>query len=276
MAKIGFIGTGNMGQILIEAFLKAGALGTDDIFIYNRTHAKARQLAARHPGIHIAPNNRTLVENSEIILICVKPLEYGNVLDDIQDVVQPEHLVISITSPVLIRDIEERIPAKVAKVVPSITNSVLCGAALVMFGSRLTSDDRKTLFRLFRHISRPIEINEAHVRVSSDLASCAPAFLCLLMQRFAESASDVAGIPRETAVSLVNEMILGVGKLLTEGGFSLESLQERVAVPGGVTRDGLNVLDQELGTVFQQLFHMTQHKHEKDLQHVQRMFYEHT
>lgn len=276
MTKIGFIGTGSMGQILIEAFLKSCTLEPAEIVIHNRTRSKAEQLVEYYPGMSVAQNNVELVKESDIFFICVKPLEYGNVLDEIKDVVRRDQIVVSITSPVKISDIEERLAGKVAKIVPSITNSVLCGASLFMYGSRLTSADRHTLFDLFSQISRPIEIKEEHVRVSSDLASCAPAFLSLLMQRFADSAREVAGIPQETAVSLVNEMILGVGKLLTEGGFTLETLQERVAVPGGVTRDGLDVLDQELGTVFNELLHMTQRKHEKDLQHVQRMFYEHT
>lgn len=275
MSKVGFIGTGSMGRILIEAFLKSGALEPADIVISNRTKRKAERLAELYPGIRLADTNADLIKDSDICLICVKPLEYGGVLDEIKDVLRDDHLVISITSPVMLRDMEARIPCKIAKIVPSITNAALYGASLCMYGSRLTAEDRKKLFNLFRRISRPIEIKEEHIRVASDLASCGPAFLSFLMQRLAQAATEVAEIPEETAVQLVDEMIYGVGKLLTEGGFTLQSLQNRVAVPGGVTRDGLDILENRIGNVFDELLQMTQQKHIMDRHRIQRMFEEH-
>ena len=261
-----------MGQILVDAFIKSAALLPSDIVISNRTRQKAERLAQHYPGMRVAIDNVDLVKDCDVFFICVKPLEYGHVLDQIRDATRPEQLVISITSPVMLRDIEARIPAKVAKIVPSITNLALCGASLFMYGSRLNLEDRQRLHRLFQQISRPVEVQEAHVRVSSDLASCAPAFLSFLMERLVNAAVEVTNIPRKTAESLVSEMIVGVGQLLTEAGFTLDTLQERVAVPGGVTRDGLDLLDREIGTAFNDLLQLTQQKHEKDLLHVAHMF----
>ena len=54
---------------------------------------------------------------SDCFFLCVKPREFRKVLEEIRDVVREEQVVVSITSPVMVRDLEEWLPAKVAKVV---------------------------------------------------------------------------------------------------------------------------------------------------------------
>ncbi len=48
--KVGFIGTGSMGSILIEAFIQSGALNPEDIIASNRTASKVERLAAAYPA----------------------------------------------------------------------------------------------------------------------------------------------------------------------------------------------------------------------------------
>ncbi len=271
MTTVGFIGVGSMGKLLVEALLKAGALEPSDVVVSNRTVRKAERFAEHYPGMRVAPNNVDLAKECDVIVLCVKPLEYGSVLAELKPYVADNQLVISITSPVLLSDIEQKISAKVVKVIPSVTNFALTGTSLVMYGSRLEPRERQNVSRLFGYISRPVEIDERDVRVASDLASCAPAFLSFLMQRLVEEATAVAGISTETAALIVGEMIRGVGQLVTDGGFTLTSLQERVAVPGGVTREGIDLLEREVGTVFAQLLQLTQQKHAHDISAVKQV-----
>jgi competence protein ComER len=49
--NVGFIGTGTMGSLLIEAFIASGALLPTQIVISNRTFAKAQALANRFSGL---------------------------------------------------------------------------------------------------------------------------------------------------------------------------------------------------------------------------------
>lgn len=271
MSKIGFIGTGSMGQILIDAFIRSGALQPENVIVYNRTRQKAEQVASRHSGVTVAPNNNELVQVSHLFFLCVKPSDYGRVLDEIHAAVRPDHLVVTITSPVSIADVSSQVSGKVAKVIPSITNAVHSGTSLVMFGPRLTPTDREQLLSLFRAISQPVEIDERHVRVASDLASCGPAFLSYIAEQLVRAAVQVTQLPEETACSLVSHMIFGTGKLLTEGHFTLASLQKRVAVPGGVTREGIDFLEKGIGTVFHELLQLTQKKHVTDRERVSQL-----
>lgn len=269
----GVIGTGSMGRILVEAWIRSGKLQPSELLLSNRTRAKAERLADEFPGLRVAADNREVARKSDCFFLCVKPGEFRKVLEEIRDVIREEQIVVSITSPVMVRDLEEWLPAKVAKVVPSITNAVCSGNSLFIPGSRLNREDREQLWDLFSAISRPLLVDEEHTRIASDLACCGPAFLANLMEQMADAAVEETDLPREAAVSLVTRMAQGLGRLLTEGNFTLKSLQERVAVPGGITREGLHLLERDTGTLFHDLFRLTHDKYHEDINKVQQSLF---
>jgi competence protein ComER len=266
MMIAGFIGTGSMGRILIEAFIQSGALNPKQIIASNRTPDKVEQLAKQYPGLERAESNIDVASKSDLIFLCIKPGEFKKVIDEIQMAVLPTQIVVSITSAVLISHLERLLPAKISKVIPSITNFVLSGAALCMYGSRIEPEDQVLLEHLFAYISSPIRISEEHTRISSDLSSCGPAFLSFLIQCFIDAAVEETGIPYAEARHLASEMALGTGKLLTTGGFTPAALQQRVCVPGGVTAEGISILQSELQGVFNRVVQATHAKYKEDLE----------
>ncbi|TXK84067.1 late competence protein ComER [Paenibacillus sp. N3.4] len=264
--KAGFIGTGSMGSILIEAFIHSGAFNPEQIMASNRTIQKVERLAETYPGLQVARSNREVVIDSDLIFLCVKPSEFKQVINEIKEDVLPSQMLVSITSPVLIRHLEGILPAKISKIIPSITNYVLSGATLCIHGNRMQPEDKEWLENILAHISSPIRVSESYTRISSDLSSCGPAFLASFIQSFIQSAVEETGISMEEATLLASEMTLGTGKLLTTGGFDPISLQKRVSVPGGITAEGLRILESELSGVFKQVIQATHTKYEEDLE----------
>lgn len=271
--RVGFIGTGSMGSMLIETFIRSGALNPGNMVVTNRTIAKAERLAASYPGLQTARSNKEAATHADLLFICVKPLEFKNVIDEIQALMTPQQTIVSITSPVLIRHLEDRLPCKIAKVIPSITNQVLSGATLCIYGDRMMPEDQERLENLLSYVSAPIRVSEEYTRISSDLSSCGPAFLAFFIQKYIEAAVSATGISEKEAVQLASEMTLGTGKLLTTGGFTPAALQQRVAVPGGITEEGLRIMEKELCSVFYDLIRTTHAKYEEDLEKVEALFF---
>lgn len=270
--KVGFIGTGSMGTTLIDALIQSGAVTPEQVIASNRTMDKVQRLASQHPGLQVSPSNAETVRISDIVFLCVKPLEFKPVLEEIQHAARPDLILVSITSPVLLEHLERQLPCKVAKIIPSITSYVRSGASLCMYGSRIQTEDRELLERLMSSISLPLPIDEKYTRISSDLSSCGPAFIAFFLQRWIDAATEATGIGRDEASRLACEMLLGTGKLLTEGGFTPEQLQQRVAVPGGITAEALRLMNEELADMFHQLIHVTHAKYEEDLEKVHSQF----
>ncbi|NIK77356.1 competence protein ComER [Paenibacillus castaneae] len=270
--NVGFIGTGTMGSLLIEAFIASGALSPTEVAISNRTFAKAQALANRYSGMRAEFTNAGAAAGCDIIFLCVKPLEFKSAVDDIKSVIKPQQIVVSITSPVLISHLEGELNCKVAKVIPSITNYVWSGASLCIYGQSIQEEDKEQLEALLSHISEPLRIDESYTRIVSDLSSCGPAFISFLLEQFVDAAVEETGIGRDEALRVASAMLLGTGMLLTEGGLTPAQIQERVAVPGGITAKALNLLRSETEGVFAELIRTTHAKFNEDLAKVSIAF----
>lgn len=263
--KVGFIGAGSMGSLLVGAFVKAGAMLPEDITVSSRTPSKTAAMARRYPGLRPASSNGEAARGSDLLFLCVKPSDFRAVLTDIAPEVRPGQIVVSITSAVKLAQLESLLPCKIVKMIPSIVNAACAGSTLVMWGSRLDEGDRGLLTELFASISRPVVIREDDVRAASDLSSCGPAFFAYLLRSFADAAVLQAGIDKETATVLATEMLLGTARMLSEEGYSAEELQARVSVPGGITAAALEALEASASNAFPTVLRVTHEKFAEDL-----------
>lgn len=262
--NVGVIGTGNMGTILIESFIESKALHPRELFIFNRTIEKAEALKKKYPQINLASDIFEIARLADLIFLCVKPLQFYDLLWQLRNHVTKNTLLISITSPISVKQIEEIVPCKAVRIIPSILNRAFAGPSLLNFGERCTSDDKNLIVDLIENISIPLEIDESITRVASDIVSCGPAFFSYLLQQFIEASVRQTNISEEQATKLATEMIIGLGKLLEKEFYSLKSLQEKVSVSGGITGEGIRVLEKELGDVFDKLFQATHQKFADD------------
>jgi competence protein ComER len=269
---IGFIGTGNMGRILIEAFVESNAVTPDRLVITNRTLTKALEIQKKYPEIKIAASGEEIIQQANMIFICVKPLDVHPLLEQLSSSLTKEHCIVSITSPITVKQIESLVPCHVARVIPSINNRALSGSSLVTFGDKCSSHYRNYIEKLFEQISVPIYIDEDITRVASDIASCGPAFFSYLLQRFIDAAVRKTAITKEQATALTSEMIIGLGELLKKELYTLPLLQEKVSVKGGITGEGIKVLESELGELFEHLFEKTHEKFHEDVEEVKKQF----
>lgn len=168
------------------------------------------------------------------------------------------------------------IPCKVARAIPSILNRALTGPSLLSYGNRLTENDQEFIHSLMSKISKPLVIDESITRVSSDIVSCGPAFMSYLLQQFIDGATRQTQISKEDATTLTTNMIIGLGKLLEKEFYTLPTLQERVCVPGGITGEGIKVLEHEVGFMFDHLFQQTHAKYYEDQELISNSLNEHT
>lgn len=263
-----------MGSLLTDAFIHFGAVEPQQLFISNRSIQKPLLLSERHKGLHVCSNNIETVTQCDILFVCVKPLQFGSLIQEIRDHVRNDQIFVSITSPVQLQHLESNLACKIAKVIPSVTHKVGSGASLVMYGSRILEKDKQLLQDLLSFISKPIEIKESQARINSDFTSCGPAFMSFFLLKWIQAAVEMTGISNEEITCLASEMMLGTGKLLTQGGLTPLQLQELVAVPGGITAQALSQLDHSLDGIFHNLITTTHNKYFEDVEKLNEYFSE--
>ena len=78
--KIGIIGTGNMGTILVEALIDGKAVSPSSMVITNRTKTKAILLKDKYKNLRVGENAADVASQSDLVFICVKPLDVFPIL----------------------------------------------------------------------------------------------------------------------------------------------------------------------------------------------------
>ncbi|MFD2926033.1 late competence protein ComER [Halobacillus naozhouensis] len=265
--RYGIIGTGNMGSMLINAFISSGAVDANDVTIYNRTRKKAEWIQNQFKEITVANSVKDVVRESEVVFICVKPHDYKDILSQCSP--NASQCLVSITSPVAVKDLENITSCQVVRTVPSITNRSYSGVSLFTYGDRVSDFYKDELHSIFSHISKPVVIEEESIRSASDIVSCGPAFISFLLENMISAAQEVGGMSKEKATQLTEEMMIGLGTLLEKRIYTLPELMEKVTVKGGVTGEGIGALEDHIGDLFLEMFKATHRKHKEDKRTIQ-------
>jgi pyrroline-5-carboxylate reductase len=261
MIKVGVIGYGVMGSMLIEAFIKSNRIRSNEIIVSTRTKTKLDTVKQQWEDIHIASDNKEVAREAKFIFLCVKPLEVKEVLLEIQDYVSPNTNIISIAGPVPIKFIVDTIHTKVTKLTPSLTSFVMDGISLMCHTDTVTSDEADFIEYLLNGISRVKKIKEPDFELAILLTSCMPGYIASIFQEFSKAALRQSS---KLSIGDIEEMLVGTisgtSKLFSQKNMTFEDTIQRVAVKGGITDVGVKIFEKELPEVFHQLFHSTLEK----------------
>ncbi|MCK5283318.1 MAG: pyrroline-5-carboxylate reductase [Nanoarchaeota archaeon] len=238
MAKIGFIGSGNMAQALIKAILDKGI--SKDIISSDVDEKKLDDIKNRLK-INTTKDNKEVVEKSDIIFIAVKPGDIGRILDEIKISIDNK-IIVSIAAGIKISYIESKIgDKKIARVMPN--TPCLVGEMAAAFSPKnLTNDEILTIESILSSAGRVFMLEEELLDAVTGLSGSGPAFVARLIQAFTEAGME-NGLDKNVAYELSLKTFEGTAKLLAEKGMMPEELIKIVSSPNGTTVAGREILD---------------------------------
>lgn len=240
--KIGFLGAGNMASAIIRGMVKNGIAPTSircfDIDV-PKTFALKEEC-----GVHVCQTAQQLCEESHVVVLAVKPQVFASVLPPLRTILRVQRpLIISIAAGKTLDSIAALIDAELplVRVMPNIAAKV--GEAVTAYCSNalVTQSHIETVYDIFESVGTVIPLAEAQFDIFSVLASCSPAYTLLYMNALA-TAGVRGGIPKDTALQIVTQSVLGTAKLLQESGDHPHALIDSVCSPGGTTIEGICAL----------------------------------
>lgn len=262
MNKVGFIGYGSMGSMLVNGFISSKVLRPDDIVVSSRSLSKLEILSEKWPEISITASNRAVAQNSRLLFICVKPLDVLPVLAKIKAELTNQTHLVSIAACVTISNIESIFNEKVTRVIPSLTSEVKEGITLICHNSQVQEEDAKTVEKVFNSIGKVIRIEENDFEAGADLTSCAPGMIAAIFNNFVEAGLRHSNLTKKEAQDMAISTLFGTARLLVEKNMSFEEMVTRVATKGGITEEAVKVLNNHLPTVFDEVFQKTLNKYD--------------
>lgn len=261
MKKIGFIGFGSMGRMLCERLIAAGALNPEQIIVTRKDTTRLEKIKSTWPGIETTESIAELTGQSDCIFVCVKPVDFKDVLEQMKPCITKEKHMISIAGTVSIRNIETTMDCKITKMSPTLLSEVNEGITLMCHNSRVTEEDMHYVESMISTIGKVRCIDEGELSLAVELTSCAPGFFAALFQEFIESGyRHSEGMKKEDMEEMVLQTLYGTLQLMLEKKMGFAQVISRVATKGGITEEGVKVINNHMPAVFDELFDETLNK----------------
>jgi pyrroline-5-carboxylate reductase len=239
---IAFLGAGQMAEAVLRGLVRAG---TPPGHLYASDIRPDRlDYLAGELGIHTCPDNREVLRQAEVAVIAVKPQDAPVLLTDMQAAARPSHLIISVAAGVKIASIEAGLPdgVPVMRVMPNTPAFVSEGMAVLARGRHATESHEAVARRIFETVGRVLVLPESKMDAVTALSGSGPGFIALVIEALADG-GVAAGLPRDTAIQLAAQTVLGTARLLLERELHPGVLKDMVASPAGTTIAGLAVLE---------------------------------
>ena len=241
---VGFIGAGNMGEVLIRGLIQSGKVQKSDIIASDASQDRLNYISNTY-GIRTTLSNVKVVESASIIMIAVKPQNIDDLLDELSHSSHEGHLFISIAAGITTDKLAAKMHHKsgIIRVMPNAPASVLAGIAALYPGRNISPEDLQRAVSIFECVGKAVVIkNEALMDVVTGLSGSGPAFVFLMIESLSDAGVQL-GISRRESSILAAQTVYGAAKMLIETGRHPSELKDVVATPGGTTFAGLKMLE---------------------------------
>lgn len=242
--RVGIIGVGNMGEPLLKGAVKL--FGPEKVTFFLRSEDRREELKKLTKAVP-SKNNRELTADSDIVIICVKPQVINEVMSEMEPVIFPGQIVVSVAAGVTMHTISTALSGTpyVIRVMPNVAAAVNEGMSCMCVEESLDKGDSrlKDVIALFESTGRVEILPEKLMDVATCAGGSSPAYVYMFIEALADSAVKY-GIPRAAAYRIVAQTVMGSAKLMLETGDHPAALKDKVCSPGGTTIAGVAALEE--------------------------------
>jgi pyrroline-5-carboxylate reductase len=240
--KLGIIGCGKMGTSLVAGAVRSGMIAPENLTGFDPSDA-ARAAFAEVTGGTASADLADLA-SSEVLVLCTKPHHAADALEAVRAVAAPDGLLVSVAAGLTIDWLESHAPEgwRVVRCMPNTPALVGAGAAAFARGESATGDDAGFTRDLLESVGIANEVPESLLDAVTGLSGSGPAYVFTIIEAMADGGVR-AGLPRETALQLAAQTVLGAATMVMETGIHPGVLKDQVASPGGTTIAGLAALE---------------------------------
>jgi pyrroline-5-carboxylate reductase len=240
--NIGFLGAGKMATALAKGFISAGLVMPGEVMASDPA-AAARSAFSKETGAKSTMSNLEVVKFASLLIIAVKPHFVNDLLSEIRAGITTRHLVLSIAAGATLAQLERGLGgARVIRVMPNTAALVGASASAYSRGKAATVADGALTERLFGSVGIVMELKEPLLDAVTGLSGSGPAYVCVIIEALSDG-GVAAGLPRDVAVKLAAQTLMGTARMVLETGLHPGALKDMVTSPGGTTIEGLHELE---------------------------------
>ena len=231
------VGCGNMAGQMLARWL---ACGLDP----SRVTVLRPSGRAVAEGVRVLTSYPASLPAGTTVLLGMKPYQLDDVATGLAPLCAPGTRLVSILAGTPLAELRRRLPAaEIVRAMPNLPVGIGEGVTALCAGAELSPETRSALDALMAPLGLAEWIgDEALFNEVTALSGCGPAFLFRFIDAFAR-AGEAIGLPADQSARMALATVRGSASMAAQANDSPAVLADKVASPGGMTRQGLNVLD---------------------------------
>lgn len=242
--KVGFIGSGNIGNAIISGIVNSGFLKPEDIYISDINKNAAASLASKY-GLTAVDDNESLIKKCDFVVLSIKPNTYDSVLGKIKDFVRDDSVIVTVAAGISIKHVKSCFDKdiKVIRTMPNTPALVGEGMTAITYAYPVEESDAEFVKGMFSSCGL-VEVieDESLMDAVTSLSSSSPAFVDMFIEAMADAAV-LLGLPRSKAYRMAAQAVKGTARMVIETGKHPGELKDMVCSPGGTTIEGVRILE---------------------------------
>jgi pyrroline-5-carboxylate reductase len=236
--KLLIIGCGNMGGAMLAGWLAAGV--------------DPACLAVLDPALESVPEGVALYRQApeqsdhDAVMLGFKPQQLGALGPGLQMLTGDRVTVYSLLAGIELATLQHAFPDAAAhvRVMPNLAARI-GKSPVILAQAGLDEAGREAALAFFDHLGTALWLeDEAQFNLVTALAGSGPGFVYRFIDALSGAAQEL-GLGQEMADQLALATVEGASILAAGSDISPAELADRVASPGGMTREGLDMLDQD-------------------------------
>jgi pyrroline-5-carboxylate reductase len=240
--KIVIIGAGTLGQAIARGLVSSGEYTPDQITLTKRIPEFSDEL--QKEGFHLTFDNKKAVQSAEVCIICVRPNQMDDVLEEIKEKIRSHQIIISTVTGYSLNDIQQKWGSKAVfvRAMPntavSIRESMTCLAA----SPNVEGKKLKKIRAIFDLLGDCVVIQEELMAAATALCACGIAFFLRAIRAASQGGVEV-GFHAEEAILMAAQTARGAASLVLNRKTHPETEVDKVTTPEGCTIVGLNKME---------------------------------
>ncbi len=243
MAKIGFIGMGNMGYAMLKGVLNV--FDKSEIIFTDASKARMQEVTDI-TGVQHVESNAECANQAKFLVLAVKPQFYNIVLKNIVNIVKTDNIIISIAPGITVKSLQETLgyDKRIVRAMPNTPALLGEGMTGICYDKQqFDFAELEVINQIFNSFGKVAVVEERLMSAVVCASGSSPAYVYMFIEALADSAVK-CGLPRATAYEMVAQTVLGSAKMVLETKKHPGELKDMVCSPGGTTIAAVEALEE--------------------------------
>lgn len=228
-----------MAESMIAGTLKRGLLPPENVCISHPREDRREELRARY-GVHAEASNAVAADQTDVVVLTVKPQVLRSVLAELRGNLKPEQMVMSIVAGAPINALATGLlHSAIVRAMPNTPAQIGEGMTVWTATPQVQERQRQQVQALLGSLGHELHVEEEKLLdMATALSGTGPTYIFLVMEALIDAGVHM-GFSRRVAQELVQQTMLGSVLFARETNKHPAELRNMVTSPGGTSAEAI-------------------------------------